>query len=177
MKTLLPLLCALFVAQHSEAAPAPAPTTIVTFESANVTAGDALPGSNVVVAVNFKIQPGYYLHTSRPMVARATQTIVQVGVAGATRALPPTYSGPSQKTIPGNPQPVQVYEGGLTAKIAVVIAPNAVFPIKLPGVIAYGPVNEKTHLPGRAEQVRFEITIPRATNAPAAPKAADPKKK
>lgn len=171
MKALLPLLGALFVAHQCGAAPAP--TTIVTFDSAKVTAGEALPGSNVVVTVTFKIQPGYYLHTSRPTVARVTPTIVQVGVAGATRALPTSYAGPTQKTIPGNPQPVQVYESGLTVQIPVVIAPNAVFPIKLPGIIACGPVNEKTHVQNRPEQVRFEITIPRSVT----PKAADPKKK
>ena len=78
---------------------------------------------------------------------------------------------------------MSVYEGSLSAQIAVVIAPNAVFPIRLPGLIAYGPVNEKTHVQGRAEQVRFEINIPRATNVPPAtaktptPKPGDPKKK
>lgn len=180
MKTLLSLLAALLVAQLPAAAQAP---TIVTFESASVTAGTALPGSNVVVNVTFKIQPGYYLHTSRPLVPRVTPTTVQAGYLGATRSLPPAYSGPGQKTIPGNPMPLSVYEGSLSAQIAVAIGANAVFPITLPGLIAYGPVNEKTHVQGRTEQVRFEFTIPRATNAPPATakappaKPGDPKKK
>ena len=127
MKTLLPLLGALLVAQLSASAQAP---TIVTFESATVTAGTALPGSNVVVTVSFKLQPGYYLHTSRPTVPRVTPTLVQAGSLGATRSLPAAYSGPGQKTLPNSPQPVSVYEGSLTAQIAIVLAPNAVFPLK-----------------------------------------------
>ncbi|MEN9573586.1 MAG: hypothetical protein RL514_1441 [Verrucomicrobiota bacterium] len=174
MKTLLPLLGAFLITHLS--ASAQAPTTIVTFDSATVVAGTALPGSNVVVTVAFKIQPGYYLHTSRPLLPRVTPTLVQAGTLGATRSLPAAYSGPSQKTIPGSPMPLAVYEGGLTAQIAVALAPNAVFPIKLPGLISYAPVNEKTHTQGRAEQVRFEINIPRGTNALPA-KAGDPKKK
>ncbi len=177
MKHLPPLLGVLFAAQLSAFAQA---TTIVTFDSAKVTAGDALPGSNAIVTVSFKIKEGYYLHANRPTVPRATPTIVQVGTLGATRALPPAYSAPGQKAIPGIAQPVSVYEGGLTATIPVVIAPNAAFPIKLPGLIACGPVDAKTQVAGRPEQVRFEITIPRATNTPPAnPKAPapDPKKK
>ena len=45
---------------------------------------------------------------------------------------------------------------------------------------AYAAVNEKTQQPGRVEQVRFNITIPRATNTPPAnakSPATDPKKK
>ena len=181
MKHLLPLLCCLLVAQHSVLAQA---TTIATFDSAKVTTGDALPGSNVIVTVSFKIQAGYYLHVNRPSVPRATPTMIQTGTVGATRALPAAYGASGQKTIPGNPAPVPVYEGGLTVQIPVMIAPNAAFPITLPGVLAYAPVNEKTQVAGRLEQVRFNITIPRATNAPpanpkapASPKAADPKKK
>lgn len=177
MKPLLTLLCALFAAQLSAFAQA---TTIVTFDSAKVTAGDALPGSNCVVLVSFKIQPGYYLHANRPTLPRVAPTIVQVGTMGATRALPPAYSATGQKTIPGNPQPVQVYEGGLTATVAVTIAPNATFPLTLPGVIAYAAVNEKNHTPGRPEQVRFNVTIPRTTNTPPATTKAPatvPKKK
>lgn len=177
MKHLLPLLCALFTAQLSAFAQA---TTIVTFDSAKVTAGDALPGSNCVVLVSFKIRAGYYLHSSRPVLPRVAPTIVQVGTVGATRALPPAYSATGQKTIPGNQQPVQVYEGGLTATVAVTIAPNAAFPLTLPGIIAYAPVNEKNHTPGRPEQVRFNVTIPRTTNTPPAAAKAPataPKKK
>ncbi len=181
MKRLLPLLCALFVVQLSAFAQ---PTTIATFDSAKVTAGEALPGSNVVVTVSFKIQTGHYLHANRPSVPRATPTMIQIGPAGATRALPAAYGATGQKTIPGTPTPVQVYEGGLTAQIPVMIAPNAAFPVTLPGVLAYAPVNDKTQVPSRLEQVRFSITIPRSTNtppanpkAPANAKAADPKKK
>lgn len=86
MKHLLPLFCALFVAQHY--APAQAPATIVTFESAKLTAGDALPGSNAIVTVSFKIEAGYYLHSNRPILRGAMATQVQVGTLGATRALP-----------------------------------------------------------------------------------------
>lgn len=175
MKHLLPLLCCLFLAHQSARAQA---TTIVTFESAKVTAGEALPGSNCVVTVSFKIQAGYYLHSNRPTVPRATPTIIQVGALGATRSLPPTYSATGQKTIPGNPAPVPVYEGSFTALIPVVLAPNATFPITLPGVIGYAPVNEKTQAAGRMEQVRFTMTIPRSTNPPAAKSPTpDPKKK
>lgn len=162
-----------------------AQTTIVTFESAKVTSGDALPGSNCIVTVSYKIQPGYYLHSNRPTVPRTTATVIQVGTIGATRALPPAYSATGQKTIPGIAAPVPVYEGSLTAQIAIVLAPNAVFPVTLPGVVSYAPVNEKTHTAGRAEQVRFSIAIPRSTNPPPAkansptpdPKKAEPKKK
>lgn len=177
MKHLLPLLCCLFVAQQSAFAQAP---TIVTFESAKITAGDALPGSNCVVTVSFKIQAGYYLHSNRPTVPRATPTIIQVGTLGATRALPPAYSATGQKTIPGTTAPVPVYEGALTAQIPVALAPNATFPVTLPGVIGYAPVNEKTQTAGRMEQVRFTMTIPRSTNTPPATAkspAPDPKKK
>ncbi|MBI5799877.1 MAG: hypothetical protein HZA92_03995 [Verrucomicrobia bacterium] len=166
MRHLLPLLCGLFVTQLCALAQAPA--TVVTFESAKVTAGNALPGSNAIVTVSFKIQPGYYLHSSRSNVARVTPTSLQVGAFGATRALPPAYSSPGQKTLPGKAVTAQVYEGSLTAQVVVVIAANATFPITLPGVIAYAPVNEKTHAAGRAEQVRFNITLPRNTNAPPA---------
>ena len=123
MKHLLPLFCALFVAQHY--APAQAPATIVTFESAKLTAGDALPGSNAIVTVSFKIEAGYYLHSNRPILRGAMATQVQVGTLGATRALPGAFSNPGQKTIPGNAVPVQVYEGGLTVTVPVVIAANA----------------------------------------------------
>lgn len=181
MKRLFPLLCCLFVAQLSAFAQA---TTIATFDSAKITTGDALPGSNVIVTVTFKIQAGNYLHVNRPTLPRATPTVIQVGAVGATRALPAAYGPPGQKTIPGSPAPVQVYEGGFTAQIPVMIAPNTAFPITLPGVLGYAAVNEKTQIAGRFEQVRFNITIPRSTNtppanakAPAAPKAADPKKK
>lgn len=180
MKQLLPLLCTLLVVGLTNSVSAQAPSTIVTFESAKLTAGDALPGSNAVVTVSFKIQPGYYLHTSRPMLPRVTPTQVQVGTLGATRALPAAYSNPGQKTIPGSPVPVQVYEGTMTATVPIVIAANAAFPLSLPGIIAYAPVNEKTQAAGRAEQVRFTITLPRSTNTPpAAAKgpAVAPKKK
>jgi hypothetical protein len=160
---------------------AQAPTTIATFDSAKLTVGDALPGSNVVVTVSFKVQPGYYLHSNRPTVPRATPTLIQVGTLGATKALPAQFSAPgATKTIPGNTQPVPVYEGGFTAQIPVMLAPNAVFPVTLPGILAYAAVNEKTQQPGRVEQVRFNITIPRATNTPPAnakSPAIDPKKK
>lgn len=177
MKHLLPLIATLLAAQLPAFSQA---TTIVKFDSAKVTAGDALPGSNCVVTVSFQIQAGYYLHSNRPTVQRATPTIIQVGTLGATRALPAAYAAPSQKTIPGNPAPVPVYEGALSAQIPVVIAPNAVFPLALPGVLAYAPVNEKTQLPGRPEQVRFTVTIPRGTNPPPATAKSptpDPKKK
>ena len=164
MKHLLPLFCALFVAQHY--APAQAPATIVTFESAKLTAGDALPGSNAIVTVSFKIEAGYYLHSNRPILRGAMATQVQVGTLGATRALPGVFSNPGQKTIPGNAVPVQVYEGGLTVTVPVVIAANAVFPLTLPGTISYAPVNEKTQTAGRAELVRFNITLPRTTKTP-----------
>ncbi len=178
MKHLLSLICALFVAQHSVEAQAPA--TIVTFDSAKLTAGDALPGSNAIVTVTFKIQPGYYLHSNRPTVARAVATQVQVGTLGTTRALPPAYSNPGQKTIPGSPVPAQVYEGSLSVTVPVVIGANAVFPITLPGIIGYAAVNEKTQTAGRAEQVRFSVTLPRTTNTPPAAAKAPavaPKKK
>lgn len=174
------LVCALFLAQLSASA-----QTIVTFDAAKVTAGDAQPGSNVVVSVSFKIQEGYYLHSSRPTVPRAIPTFVQVGTLPAARALPTSYGGTGQKTIPNQPQPVPVYENSLTVQVPVVIAPYAAFPISLPGVISYAPVDAKSHAVSRPEQVRFTVTIPRATNAPpAAAKApantkapADPKKK
>ena len=183
MKHLLFLLCALTLSQRVAAAPAPA--TIVTFDSAKVTLGEALPGSNVVVTASFRIQPGYYLHVNRPTVQRATPTQILLGTSPAARSLPAAYSAPSQKTIPGNTMPVNVHEGVLSAQLPVVIAPNATFPIILQGAIAYAPVNEKTHAAARPEQVRFTVTIPRATNAPPAnAKApanaktpADPKKK
>lgn len=153
--------------------------TIVTFESAKVTAGDALPGSNAVVTVTFKIRPGFYLHSNRPTVSRATATQVQLGTTAAARSLPAAFAAPGQKTIPGNQQPASVYEGGLATQVPIVIAPNATFPITLAGIIGYAPVNEKNHVAGRIEQVRFNVTIPRATNAPpASPKTpAAPKKK
>jgi len=177
MKHLPSLLAILFAAHLSTQAQA---ATIVKFDSAKVTAGEALPGSNCIVTVSFQIQAGYYLHSNRPTVQRATPTIIQVGTLGATRALPAAYAAPGQKTIPGNAAPVPVYEGVLTAQIAVVIAPNAVFPIVLPGIVAYAPVNEKTQLPGRPEQVRFTVTIPRGKNPPppgAKSPTPDPKKK
>ena len=176
MKHLLPLIAALLATQLAAFSQA---TTIVKFDSAKVTAGEALPGSNCVVTVSFQIQAGYYLHSNRPTVPRATPTIIQVGPLGATRALPPAYSAPGQKTIPGNPAPVPVYEGGLTAQVPVVLAPNATFPLTLSGVIGYAPVNEKTQSAGRMEQVRFTMTIPRSTNPPPTAKSPtpDPKKK
>jgi hypothetical protein len=177
MKHLLTLLAVLSAAQLSAHAQA---TTVAKFDSAKVTAGDALPGSNCVVTVNFLLQAGYYLHSNRPTVQRATPTIIQVGTLGATRALPAAYAAPGQKTIPGNPAPVPVYEGALSAQIPVVIAPNAVFPLTLPGILSYAPVNEKTQSPSRPEQVRFTITIPRGTNPPPATAKSptpDPKKK
>lgn len=164
------------------ASPSPglAAASIVTFDSAKITAGDALPGSNVVVTVSFKIQGTHYLHSNRPTTPRATPTLIQIGPLGATRALPAAFSAAGQKTIPGNAQPASVYEGGFTAQIPVMIAPNAAFPIKLPGVVAYQAVDAKTQVPNRMEQVRFEINIPRSTNAPPAnakSPAPDPKKK
>ena len=126
MKHLLPLIATLLATQLAAFSQA---TTIVKFDSAKVTAGEALPGSNCVVTVSFQIQAGYYLHSNRPTVARATPTIIQVGALGATRVLPPTYSATGQKTIPGNASPVPVYEGSFTALIPVVLAPNATFPI------------------------------------------------
>lgn len=179
MKRLLLSLAVLGFAANSSFGQAAG--TVVTFDSARVTAGDALPGSNAVVTVSFKIQPGYYLHSNRPTIQRATPTTIQAGMSGATRTFPPVYSTPGPKTIPGNAQPVMVYEGGLAAQVPVVIALNATFPITLPGLIAYAPVNGKTHAAGRLEQVRFNFTIPRGTNAPPptpkAPAAAPKKKK
>lgn len=177
MKHLLFLLGALCLAHQIQAAPAP--TTIVTFDSAKVTLGEALPGSNLVVTASFRIQPGYYLHVNRPTVQRATPTQVLLGSTPTARSLPAAYSAPSQKTIPGNTMPVNVHEGVLTAQVPVVIGANATFPITLQGAIAYAPVNEKTHAAARPEQVRFLVTIPRSTNAaPANAKApAEPKKK
>ncbi len=180
MKPLLPLLCALFVAQLSTSA-----QTVVTFDSAKVTAGDAQPGSNVVVTVSFKIQEGYYLHSNRPSVPRAVPTFVQVGTIPAARTLPTSYGGTGQKTVPGIPQPVAVYENVMNVQVPVVISPNAGFPISLAGMASYAPVDAKSHVVSRPEQVRFTVNIPRATNAPpAAAKApantkapVDPKKK
>lgn len=180
MKHLLSFLAALAIVGLAAPAQAQAPTTVVTFESAKLTAGDALPGSNAIVTVSFKIQPGYYLHSSRPVLPRVMATQVQIGTLGATRALPAAYSNPGQKTIPGSPVPVQVYEGSMTATVPIVIAPNAAFPLSLPGIIAYAPVNEKTQTAGRAEQVRFTVTLPRSTNTPPAAAKAPavaPKKK
>lgn len=177
MKTLLSL--AGLVALAVTSALGQGANTIVTFDSAKVTAGHALPGSNAIVTVSFKIQPGYYLHANRPSVARAVPTQIQLGTTPAARSLPAAYSAPGQKTIPNNPMPASVYEGAFTAQVPVVIAPNAQFPITLAGLVAYAAVNEKNHVAGRTEQVRFNVTIPRGTNAPPAnPKApADPKKK
>ena len=166
MKHLLSFLSAVVVIGLSGSVQAQAPATVVTFESAKLTAGDALPGSNAIVTVSFKIQPGYYLHSNRPTLPRVMATQLQVGNMGATRALPAAYSNPGQKTIPGSPVPVQVYEGNMTATVPIVIAANAAFPLSLPGIIAYAPVNEKTQTAGRAEQVRFVITLPRTTNTP-----------
>lgn len=176
MKHLLSVLCALFVAQFSASA-----QTIVTFESAKVSAGTAQPGSNVVVTVSFKIKEGYYLHSSRPTLPRATPTYVQVSTLPAARTLPTSYPGTGQKTIPNVAQPVAVYENAMSAQVAVVISPYAAFPINLPGMISYAPVDAKSHAAGRPEQVRFTVTIPRDTNAPPAAvkgkAAVDPKKK
>lgn len=177
MKKFLTLLALLALA--SAPAFGQVANTVVTFDSAKVTAGHALPGSNAIVTVSFKIQPGYYLHANRPSVARAVPTQMQLGTTPAARSLPAAYSAPGQKTIPNNPMPASVYEGAFTAQVPVVIAPNAQFPIALTGIVAYAPVNEKNHVAGRAEQVRFNVSIPRGTNAPPAnTKApADPKKK
>ncbi len=179
MKPLLSLFCALFAAQLSTSA------QVVTFDTAKVSGGDAQPGSNVVVTVSFKIQAGYYLHANRPTVPRAVATFVQVGTMPAARTLPTSYGGTGQKTIPNITQPVPVYENTLSVQVPVIISSNAGFPISLPGMISYAPVDAKSHAAGRPEQVRFTVTIPRATNAPpVAAKAAtntkapvDPKKK
>ncbi len=153
--------------------------TIVTFGSAKVTAGHALPGSNAIVTVSFTIRPGYYLHGNRPTVARAVATQMQLGSIPAARSLPAAYSAPGQKTIPGSQVPASVYEGAFTAQVPVIIAPNAQFPITLAGIVGYAPVNEKTHTAGRIEQVRFNVTIPRGQDVPPAKAKApaDPKKK
>jgi len=160
-------------------APALGQGTIVTFESAKVKAGHALPGSNAIVEVSFKVQPGYYLHANRPTVARAVATQMQLGTIPAARSLPAAYSAPGQKTIPNNPTPASVYEGAFTATVPVIIAPNAQFPITLAGIVGYAPVNEKNHVAGRVEQVRFNVTIPRGQDVPPAKAKApaDPKKK
>ena len=176
MKHLLPLFAAVFVVQHSAFAQA----TVVTFDSMKVTAGEALPGSNVIVTLSFKVQPGYYLHSNRPTVPRAIATEVRLGTIPAARSLPAAYGTPGQKTIPNITQPASVYAGALTAQVPVVIAPNAFFPIQLAGAIGYAPVNEKTHVAGRVEQVNFTVTIPRSTNQPPANAKSptpDPKKK
>ena len=177
MKNLIGLLA--FLTFSSASVFGQGANTIVTFDSAKVTAGHALPGSNAVLTISFQVQPGYYLHANRPSVARATPTQMQLGTTPAARSFPPVYSAPGQKTIPGNPMPASVYESAFTALVPVVIAPNAQFPITFVGIIAYSPVNEKNHVAGRAEQVRFNVTIPRGTNAPPTnPKApANPTKK
>ena len=178
MKRILLSLALLWLAAGSSSAQAPA--TLVTFDSAKVTVGDALPGSNVVVTVSFKVQGTHYIYSNRPTTPRATPTQIQIGALGGTRALPAAFSAPAQKTIPGNAVQASVYEGGFTAQVPVVIAPNAAFPIKLPGIVAYQPVDAKTHVPSRFEQARFEINIPRATNTPPAnakSPSPDPKKK
>ena len=146
--------------------PAFAQMPVVTFDSAKVVAGTALPGSNVVVNATFKIQAGYYLHGNRPTLPQAVATEAVVRGNNAVLVPPVAYGGTTQKTIPGTPQPIQVYEGALSLTVPVVIRPNAGFPIVLPGIIGYAPVDAKTHVAGPIEQVRFEITIPLATNLP-----------
>jgi hypothetical protein len=147
---------------------AQAPNPYVTFESATVTAGYALPGSNAVVTASFKIKEGYYLHSSRPLLRQATPTFAQVGQNASARAYPVAYSFPAgKKTLPGVTQPVEVYEALLTVQVPVVVGPAAVFPIILPGVLTFVPMQDKTHaMADRLQRVNFSVTIPRSTNQP-----------
>jgi hypothetical protein len=149
---------------------AQAPNPYVTFESATVTAGYALPGSNAVVTASFKIKEGHYLHSNRPLLRQATPTFAQVGQNASARAYPVAYSVPAgKKTLPGIAQPVEVYEGLLTMQVPVVIGPAAVFPITLPGVLTFVPMQDKTHAAAdRLQRVNFTVTIPRGTNQPPA---------
>ncbi|NBR86496.1 MAG: hypothetical protein EB141_01540 [Verrucomicrobia bacterium] len=161
MKRSLPLLL-VFVAARLACAQMP----VVAFDSAKVVGGTALPGSNLVVAATFKIQPGYYLHSNHPTMPKAVATEAQVSGNYAAQVPPVGFGATVQKTIPGTPQPVPVYEGSLSIQVPVVIRPNARFPLVLPGIIGYAPVEAKTHTPGPIEKVRFEITVPMATNVP-----------
>lgn len=147
---------------------AQAPNPYVTFESAIVTAGHALPGSNAIVTATFKLKEGFYLHSNRPLLRQATATFVQVGQNASARALPAAYSFPaSKKTLPGVPQPVDVYEGQLTAQVPIAIGPAAVFPITLPGFMTFVPMQDKAHTAAdRLQRVNFSVTIARSTNQP-----------
>ncbi len=168
MKTSLLLHLALLLVPGLAFAQASNP--YVTFESTSVKAGQALPGSNVVVTASFKIKEGFYLHSNRPLVRQATPTYVQVGQSYSARALPVAYDFPaSRKTLPGVVQPVDVYEGLLSVQVPVVISRTATFPITLPGSVSFVPVQAKNHTPAdRVQRVNFTVTIPRTTNQPPA---------
>lgn len=163
-----PALALLLLWVTSVTSQAQAPNPYVTFESATVTAGYALPGSNAVVTASFKIKEGYYLHSNRPLLRQATPTTAQVGQNASARAYPVAYSFPaSKKTLPAVPQPVEVYESLLTLQVPVVLSPAAVFPITLPGVLTFVPMQDKTHVAAdRLQRVNFSVTIPRGTNTP-----------
>jgi len=93
-----------------------------------------------------------------------------VGQNASARAYPVAYSFPAgKKTLPGITQPVEVYEALLTVQVPVVIGPAAVFPITLPGVLTFVPMQDKTHAAAdRLQRVNFSVTIPRGTNQPPA---------
>ena len=174
----LPALASLLLLLTVTSGQAQAPNPYVTFESASVTAGYALPGSNAVVTASFKIKEGYYLHSNRPLVRQATPTFAQVGQNASARAYPVAYSFPAgKKTLPGVAQPVEVYEGLLTVQVPVVVGSAAVFPITLPGVLTFVPMQDKTHAAAdRLQRVNFSVTIPRGTNQPPVnPKSPAPK--
>lgn len=163
-----PALALLLLGLASVSVQAQAPNPYVTFENATVTAGYALPGSNAVVTASFKIKEGYYLHSNRPLLRQATPTFAQVGQNASARAYPVAYSFPAaKKTVPGVTQPVEVYEGLLTVQVPVVIGPAAAFPIVLPGVLTFVPMQDKTHAAAdRLQRVNYTVTIPRGTNPP-----------
>ncbi|MBI3877678.1 MAG: hypothetical protein HY300_17255 [Verrucomicrobia bacterium] len=160
MKT-VSILLALFLAPLAVFAQAkkgdPVTLDTVTF------VGDVKPGSNCVAVVNFKIEKGFSIPTSRPAARLDLASQLFVGAAAGVRVFPPNFPAGADKQVkvPGVAQPVatQMYEDTFSIQVPLILGPNTVLPATLPATLAYQPQQNNVRQP--VKQLRFEIKLPK----------------
>lgn len=128
--------------------------------------GDVKPGSNFVAVVTVVVEKGYYLNPNRVSSPQMYRTDLQVAQLPAIRSLPAVFSSGVPKTLPGVKEPVPVYEESFTVNVPLMLHPNAVLPLTVPAALSYQATQGTVRKP--ASQLRFNLLVPKATNAPPA---------
>ena len=164
MKQLL-FLASLWLATFTAAAQAKKAGEIVSIQQIDIR-GEAKPGSNIVAVVTVAVEKGVYLNSNRPPSPQLLRTDAQVFSVPAVKTLPVVFSSGSPKVIPGFKDPVPVYEESFTFTVPLMIHPNAVLPATLAGTMSYQATRGTVRQP--AGQLRFNLVVPKATNAPPA---------